>query len=76
VLVLVLFLMLHVYRTRGKTEPPKRMSKLRTAEPRFALVLGVALLGVMPPDIVGSITVGPHLARHDDPWWQCLPFVG
>jgi hypothetical protein len=31
--------------------------------------------GVFPTDILTSVTCGLHVACHDDPWWQCLPFV-
>jgi hypothetical protein len=35
----------------------------------------MALLGVFPTDIASSVAAGLHVARHGDPWWQCLPFV-
>jgi hypothetical protein len=76
VLALILFLIVRVYLTRHTAKPPKWMSRLRTAAPRFAFGLGFVLLGVFPTDIVSAITAGLHTARHDDPWWQCLPFVG
>jgi hypothetical protein len=75
VLVLILFLVVRVYLTRHTTKPPKWMSKLRTAAPKFAFGLGVGLLGVFPTDIVSGITAGLRVARQNDPWWQCLPFV-
>ena len=31
---------------------------------------------MFPTDIITSITCGSHVARHDDAWWQVLPFVG
>jgi hypothetical protein len=76
VLVLLLFLIVHVYLTRNTAEPPKWMGRLQTATPRFAFVLGMLLLGVFPTDILTSVTAGLHVARADDQWWQCLPFVG
>lgn len=75
VLGLVLFLIARVYLTRNTSHPPKWMGRLQEAQPRFAFLLGLALLGVFPTDIVGSITAGLHVARHGDAWWQCLPFV-
>src|SRR5262249_7405151 len=75
ILALILILILRVYVGRKTSEPPKWMSKLREATPRFAFTLGLLLLGFFPTDILTSVTVGLHVARHDDPWWQCLPFV-
>jgi len=72
---LLLFLIGRVYLTRHTSEPPKWMSKLQTATAKFAFLLGLALLGVFPTDIAGSTAAGLHVARHDDPWWQVLPFV-
>ncbi|MEO3766107.1 GAP family protein [Streptomyces sp. B8F3] len=75
VLVLMLFLIVRVYLNRGKSEPPKWMSRLQTAEPKFALLIGLALMGVFPTDIASSVAAGFHVERSGDPWWQCLPFV-
>jgi hypothetical protein len=75
VLALVLVLIIRVYVTRKKSSPPKWMARLQQAQPRFAFVLGFLLLGVFPTDILSSITAGLHVARNDDGWWQCLPFV-
>jgi threonine/homoserine/homoserine lactone efflux protein len=75
VLALLIILILRVYLKRKESQPPKWMSKLQGAEPKFALVLGLLLLGVFPTDILTSITTGLHTARHDEPWWHCLPFV-
>jgi hypothetical protein len=72
----MLFLIVRVYLTRKTSQPPKWMSKLQTATPRFAFLLGMALLGVFPTDIASSIAAGLHVARNDDAWWQILPFVG
>jgi hypothetical protein len=76
VLLLVVFMGIHVYLHRGTSQPPKWMQKLQTAEPRFALLLGIVLMGVSPTDIGGAVSAGLHVARNEDPWWQCLPFVG
>jgi hypothetical protein len=76
VLALMLFLIARVYLTRHTSEPPKWMSKLQTATPKFAFLLGMALLGVFPTDIASATAAGLHVARNGDPWWQVLPFVG
>lgn len=75
VLALVLYLIVHVFLTRKTREPPKWMGKLQKAKPSFAFMLGFLLLGVFPTDLISSVTVGLHLAREGEPWWECLPFV-
>jgi hypothetical protein len=75
VLGLLLFAALHVFLKRHESEPPKWMGKLQDANAKFALTLGVALLGVFPTDIATSFAVGSKLARADDPWWQSLGFI-
>jgi hypothetical protein len=75
ILALLIVLIIRVYVTRKTSEPPKWMGRLQTAEPKLAFTLGVLLLGVFPTDLLTSTTVGLHVARHDDPWWHCLPFV-
>ena len=72
----MLFLIVRVYLNRHTSEPPKWMSKLQTATPKFSFLLGMALLGVFPTDIASSIAAGLHVARHGDPWTHCLPFIG
>ncbi|HEU5215037.1 MAG TPA: GAP family protein [Gaiellaceae bacterium] len=76
ILVLVLILIARVYLTRKTSRPPKWMGKLQEAKPKFTFTLGLLLLGVFPTDILTSVTCGLHVARHDDRWWQVLPFVG
>jgi hypothetical protein len=75
VLVLVLVLIVRVYLTRKQSSPPKWMAKLQQAEPKFAFLLGLLLLGIFPTDILTSTTAGLHVARNDDPYWQVLPFI-
>jgi hypothetical protein len=75
-LALMLFLIARVFLTRHTSQPPRWMSKLQTATPKFAFLLGLALLGVFPTDIAGSTAAGLHVARHAGSWWQVLPFVG
>ena len=75
VLALLLYAMVHAYRTRNTAEPPKWMGKLQTASPRFCFVLGFLLLGVFPSDLIVSISVGSHLSVQDAPWWYYLAFL-
>jgi hypothetical protein len=76
ILALLVVLILRVYLTRKTSHPPKWMAKLQTAEPKFAFVLGLLLLGIFPTDILTSATAGLYVGRHDDAWWHLLPFIG
>jgi hypothetical protein len=76
VLVLLLAAMLRTFLKRHEAKVPKWMEKLQTATPRFAFLLGAALLGVFPTDILTSAAMGSYLAAHGDPWWHMLPFLG
>jgi threonine/homoserine/homoserine lactone efflux protein len=75
ILALLLVAMLRTYLKRGESEPPKWMSKLLTARPRFAFALGFLLLGVFPTDILTSVAVGSYLGNKDDPVWHAWIFV-
>jgi hypothetical protein len=75
ILLLLLVAGVYVFLNREKAEPPRWMGRLQTATPKLSFTLGLLLLGVFPTDIITSTTVGSHLARNDDPWWYCLPFV-
>lgn len=75
VLILLLVAMVHVYRTREQSEPPKWMGKLQTATPRFSFRLGFLLLGFFPTDILTSSTVGSFLAGNGAPLMHSIPFI-
>lgn len=75
ILALLLFAMVHNYRQRNQSEPPKWMGRLQSATPRFAFVLGFLLLGLFPSDLITSLTVGGHLANDGDPWTYAIPFI-
>ena len=76
ILALLVVLILRVYLTRKTSHPPKWMAKLQAAEPKFAFVLGLLLLGIFPTDILTSVSAGLFVGRHDDAWWHLLPFIG
>jgi len=75
ILALLLFAMVHNFRTRNQSEPPKWMGKLQAATPRTTFVLGFLLLGFFPSDLVTSLSVGGHLSDRGDPWLDALPFI-
>jgi hypothetical protein len=76
ILVLLVVAAVYVFLKRKVSEPPKWMGKLQTATLRFALILGLLLLGIFPTDILTSIAVGSKVARNGDPWTYVLPFIG
>jgi Sap, sulfolipid-1-addressing protein len=75
ILALLLFGMVHTFRTRETGEPPKWMGKLHSASPRFCFVLGFLLLGIFPSDLVTSISVGSFLSTKGEPWWHYVFFL-
>jgi Sap, sulfolipid-1-addressing protein len=75
ILALLLFGVLHTFRTRKTAETPAWMGKLQTASPRFAFRLGFLLLGVFPSDLITSLSVGSYLTAQGNPLWYFLPFL-
>lgn len=75
IVALLLFAMLHKFRTRAESEPPKWMGRLQTATTRFAFVIGFLLLGFFPSDLVTALSVGGRLGNHGDPIWDAIPYV-
>jgi len=75
VLVALLFAMVHTYRTREESEPPRWMGKLGSATPRFSFRLGFLLLGFFPTDLLTSAAVGSYLVSQDAPVTDAAPFV-
>ena len=76
VLAVLLVLMVIVFASRKRSEPPKWMGRLEEAGPRFAFKLGFLLFIAMPSDEATMVAVGGTLAGHDKPWWHLLPFLG
>jgi hypothetical protein len=76
ILALLLFAMVHNYRGRNASEPPKWMGRLQSATPKTTLILGFLLLGFFPSDLVTSFSVGGFLAHNGDDYLQALPFIG
>jgi Sap, sulfolipid-1-addressing protein len=75
ILILLAFLLIHVFVRRKQAEPPKWMGRLQTATPSLSFKLGFLLLGVFPTDILTSLTVGSFLARHGDRLAHAIPFI-
>lgn len=75
ILVLLIFVMIHVFVRRGLPDPPAWMGKLQAAGARFSFTLGFLLLGLFPSDLVTSLTVGLRVTAEGRPWWHLLPFV-
>lgn len=75
IVVLLLFAMVHKFRTREESEPPKWMGKLQTATTRFTFILGFLLLGFFPSDLVTALSVGGRLGNNGDPLWYAVPYI-
>ena len=75
ILGVLLLLALKVYLDRGKSQTPKWMSRLQTADAGFSFKLGFALLGFFPTDIATTFAVGAFIQRNDDPLTYAIPFV-
>ncbi len=75
IIALLLALLVQTFRNRRDVKTPKWMSRLQTATPRFAFLLGLVLFLVMPTDVISMITVGSFQAAQKAPWWHNLYFV-
>ncbi|GGN77030.1 hypothetical protein GCM10010112_49710 [Actinoplanes lobatus] len=75
VLAVLLALMVIVFARRKRSQPPKWMSRLQAASPRFAFGLGFLLFIAMPSDEATMVAVAGSLDSHDKPWWHLLPFL-
>ena len=75
IIALLLVLFIYTFWNRRNVSTPKWMSRLQTAEPRFAFTLGLVLFLVMPTDVITMITVGSFNAAQKAPWWHNLYFV-
>jgi hypothetical protein len=75
ILAVLLLMALKVYLDRGKSQTPKWMTRLQTADAKFSFRLGFALLGFFPTDIATSFAVGAYLQKHDDPLTYSIPFI-
>ena len=75
VLVALVLAMIHTYRTRAESEPPRWMGALEMASTRFSFRLGFLLMGFFPTDILTSAAVGSYLAATDAPLSNAIPFV-
>lgn len=75
ILVALLLAMVHTYRTRDESKPPRWMGKLETATPRFSFRVGFLLMGFFPTDILTSVAVGSYLAASGASWTNAVPFI-
>jgi hypothetical protein len=63
------------YVRRETIEPPKWMGKLLAATPLTAFLTGLALIPLMPSDVVIMLTVGFHLEQAGLSYADALPFI-
>jgi hypothetical protein len=64
------------YVNRETIEPPKWLGKLLAATPEKAFVTGLALIPLMPSDVVIMLTVGFNLEQEGLSYVDALPFIG
>jgi Sap, sulfolipid-1-addressing protein len=67
---------LSIYRRRATSEPPKWLGTLQTASPRRAFELGLALILLMPGDLIVMATAGIHLVGEGHSFADALPLIG
>ena len=72
---LLAVLAIRVFLRRGEADPPKWMSKLQTAEPRYAFALGFLLILLMPTDIAATIATASYLTEAGLDWLDGWPLV-
>jgi hypothetical protein len=65
-----------IYLNRATSEPPKWLGTLQTAGARRAFLIGVALIFLMPGDIVVILTTGVHLVSNGLSFTGALPLIG
>lgn len=75
VLVLLVILAHRVWASRATSEPPKWMGKLQGADSKLAFTLGFLLLGVLPTDLLTSVSIGTHAAARGYPFTHVIPFI-
>jgi hypothetical protein len=64
------------YVRRETIEPPKWMGTLLSATPAKAFVTGLALIPLMPSDVMIMLTVGFNLEQTGLSYVDALPFIG
>jgi hypothetical protein len=64
------------YVGRETAEPPKWLGKLLAATPAKAFVTGLAIIPLMPSDVVIMLTVGFNLEQAGLSYVDALPFIG
>ena len=64
------------YVNRETIEPPKWLGKLLAATPGKAFVTGLALIPLMPSDVMIMLTVGFNLEQEGLSYVDALPFIG
>jgi Sap, sulfolipid-1-addressing protein len=64
------------YLRRDTIEPPKWLGNLLAATPGKAFATGLALIPLMPSDVMIMLTVGFHLEQEGLAYVDALPFVG
>ena len=64
------------YVRRETVEPPRWLGRLRDADWKQALKIGLLVILLMPSDIIVLLTVGTNLQQNDAALVAALPFIG
>lgn len=60
---------------RATIEPPKWLGTLLAATPGKALRTGLAIIPLMPSDLMITFTVGVNLVQSNGTYWEAIPFI-
>ena len=73
---LILLAALKNYLGRETAEPPKWLGSLLAMKPLKALLTGLAIIPLMPSDVVIMFTVGVNIEQDNGSFVDALPFIG
>lgn len=60
---------------RDTIEPPKWLGALLSATPAKALKTGLAIIPIMPSDVIITLTVGVNLVHAKGSYFDAIPFI-
>ena len=76
IVALLVFLAIKTFVQRKTAKTPEWMGTLQVAEPRFAFRLGLALILLMPTDIIIMLSAGAYLVLNEFAFGQSFLLIG